>query len=50
MSQNVLNSLDSDEQRYTAARSRAYGLFMAAFDYPVGEAGELIGEGTTRKC
>jgi DMSO reductase family type II enzyme chaperone len=45
MSQNVLNSLDSDEQRLTAARSRAYGLFMAAFDYPVGEASELIRSG-----
>jgi DMSO reductase family type II enzyme chaperone len=45
MSQNILNSLDSDEQRRTAARSRAYGLFMAAFDYPVGEACELIRSG-----
>jgi DMSO reductase family type II enzyme chaperone len=45
MSQSVLNSLDSEEQRLTAARSRAYGLFMAAFDYPVGEACELIRSG-----
>jgi DMSO reductase family type II enzyme chaperone len=45
MSQNVLNSLDTDEQRLTAARSHAYGLFMAAFDYPVGEACDLIRSG-----
>lgn len=45
MSQNVLNNLDTEEQRLTAARSRAYGLFMAAFEYPVGEACEVIRSG-----
>ena len=45
MSEEILGELTSPAARLAAARSRAYGAFAEAFEYPDQELGELAGSG-----
>ena len=49
MNEQVLEGLETPEQQLAAARSRAYGAFAAAIEYPDQELDELIQSGTLIK-